>query len=113
MWATANEQNNKGFEVERQKGSSWETLGFVVAKGKSATYQFMDNTPLSNTSYYRLKMIDNDQTFEYSKVVSAQSDKGKTSICMYFIRSGRKNYVRNCHFLGLYGRCIKCEVLFY
>lgn len=70
-WQTASENNNKGFQIERQEGinASWETIGFVAGKGKAATYQFLDKTPL-NVNYYRLRQIDNDGVEKFSKVVS-------------------------------------------
>jgi Concanavalin A-like lectin/glucanases superfamily/Secretion system C-terminal sorting domain len=69
-WITANEVNNKGFQIERLMGNGeWLILGFVNAQGKSATYDFTDKTPL-NASYYRLRQIDNDGKETLSKVVS-------------------------------------------
>ena len=69
-WTTASEINNKGFQVERlQATGNWEILGFVAAKGKAASYQFIDNEPFS-TSYYRLRQLDNDGKETFSKVVS-------------------------------------------
>lgn len=82
-WETANEVNNKGFQVERlapptpSKGENWEVLGFKTANNKAGTYEFMDNAPLS-TSYYRLRQIDNDGKETLSKVISiAATGKGK------------------------------------
>jgi hypothetical protein len=75
-WTTANEVNNKGFQIERMidnpEHSGWKILGFVNAKGKSSTYDFTDNTPLS-TSYYRLRQIDNDGKETFSKVISVST----------------------------------------
>lgn len=70
-WQTANEVNNKGFQVERLKvsGSEWEILGFVAADGKHKDFEFTDNHPLS-MSYYHLRQIDNDGKEALSKVVS-------------------------------------------
>jgi Secretion system C-terminal sorting domain len=83
-WATGNEVNSNSFDIERsQDGKTFAPIGTVKAQGKAANYSFVDNTPLSNTSYYRLKSIDNDQTFEYSKVISVQQGKGKTAIHIY------------------------------
>ena len=79
-WTTANEVNNKGFQIERApqppKGAftTWESIGFVKAKGNAATYEFIDNQPLS-TSYYRLRQIDNDGKETLSKVVSVSNNK--------------------------------------
>lgn len=76
-WATGSEVNNKGFEVERSfNGNEFEVVGFVKGAGNSAsvqTYSFVDAKVLSLNSngdvYYRLKQIDRDGNFEYSKVV--------------------------------------------
>jgi Secretion system C-terminal sorting domain len=89
-WATATEVNNYGFEIQRTlnpspgKGGTpggWEKIGFVKGNGNSNSpkeYSFVDNkTPgvsenpggLSSKLEYRLKQIDNDGQFKYSKVV--------------------------------------------
>ncbi|MBL7817991.1 MAG: T9SS type A sorting domain-containing protein [Saprospiraceae bacterium] len=90
-WQTANEVNNKGFEVERRQSTdgSWETLGFVAAKGKSATYQFIDNqtserfeTSPTLVNYYRLRQIDNDGKETLSKVISI-TNKGNNKLKAY------------------------------
>ncbi len=84
-WITANELNNKGFQVERRQatGDRWDVLGFVAAKGKAANYDFMDKAPLSGgiINYYRLRQVDNDGAETFSKVVSLSTksnDKLKT-----------------------------------
>lgn len=80
-WVTATELNNKGFDIQRSpqppKGAfdKWETLGFVKAEGKAATYTFEDNAPLS-ISYYRLRQVDFDGKETFSKVVSVSQTKG-------------------------------------
>jgi hypothetical protein len=83
-WTTANEVNNKGFQVERaspqpSQGASmtWETLGFVNAKGKAATYEFTDKSPPRGLETYRLRQIDNDGKETLSKVISIER-KAKT-----------------------------------
>ena len=89
-WQTANETNNKGFEVERSpqppKGASekWETLGFVAAKGKAAKYDFLDAAPPlgAEGAYYRLRQIDNDGKETLSKVVSV-INKGTDKLKAY------------------------------
>ena len=75
-WITATELNNKGFDIQRQTlGGKWETIGFVKAEGKAATYNFVDNAPLS-ISYYRLRQVDFDGKETLSKVVSVSQVKG-------------------------------------
>jgi hypothetical protein len=75
-WITATEINNYGFEIEksevRNQKSEWKTIGFVNGYGNSNStkdYSFMDANPSFGKVQYRLKQIDNDGKYEYSKVV--------------------------------------------
>lgn len=72
-WKTATELNNSGFEIQRSKdGITFAKIGFVEGKGtttRTSSYSFADKSPYSGKSYYRLKQIDFDGTYEYSKVV--------------------------------------------
>lgn len=74
-WTTTQEVNAASFDVERsQDGKKWISLGRVEAFGESTTnrnYSFVDNTALNGSNIYRLKMIDRDATYEYSRLVSA------------------------------------------
>ncbi len=71
-WSTATETNNKGFEIQRKNNSEFEKVGFINGKGttsKTNSYTYTDNN-LSNGKYiYRLKQIDFDGSFNYSKEV--------------------------------------------
>ncbi|MEI6507720.1 MAG: T9SS type A sorting domain-containing protein [Bacteroidota bacterium] len=75
-WTTASEINNKGFDIERSvDGKTFEKINFVKGKGNAVSvnsYQFTDvSTPLDMTKvlYYRLKQIDFDGKFSFSKIV--------------------------------------------
>lgn len=72
-WQTASEINNQGFEVQRKtKNTSWENLGFVNGFGNTTetqSYTFVDKSVTSGSYTYRLKQIDFDGTYEYSKEV--------------------------------------------
>ena len=76
-WATATEVSNYGFEVERSTDNSvWNKIGFVAGNGNSnsvKTYSYSDNTASAGTVYYRLKQLDTDGKYEYSKVVSVNN----------------------------------------
>ncbi|MBK7632136.1 MAG: T9SS type A sorting domain-containing protein [Ignavibacteriales bacterium] len=72
-WQTATEINNYGFDVERSavKGN-WEKIGFVNGNGNSNSaknYSFIDDKISAGKYSYRLKQIDNDGQFEYSKII--------------------------------------------
>jgi hypothetical protein len=70
-WRTAQEINNRGFEVQRSlDNQQFEAVGFVDGAGNSnitKSYRWTDNNPQS--AYYRLKQIDFDGKFEYSRQV--------------------------------------------
>jgi hypothetical protein len=72
-WITASEVNTSHFEVERSaNGVNFEYLDQVDAKGNTSStqnYSLVDAKPLSGTSYYRLKMVDNDGSYAFSKIV--------------------------------------------
>jgi photosystem II stability/assembly factor-like uncharacterized protein len=75
-WATASELNNQGFEIEKQS-DSWEKIGFVPGYGTTTepkSYTFIDDNISSGTNTYRLKQIDYDGTFSYSKEISVEVD---------------------------------------
>jgi hypothetical protein len=78
-WKTASERDNKGFEVERSlDGRGFSKIGFVKGQGSSSgrhDYTFTDPEILQRTQYYRLKQVDNDGGFDYSKVVAVETSK--------------------------------------
>ena len=84
-WTTETEKNGSLFEIEKSvNGKSWAKLGEVVAKGNTTrreNYSFTDKNPAA-TNYYRLKMVDRDGSYEYSKIVSANN--GKSTVVNLF-----------------------------
>jgi hypothetical protein len=78
-WSTANEINNKGFDVEVSRDNKTFTSIGLVAAAKSAgglnNYSFTDNKIVSGTNFYRLKQIDNDGAYRYSIVVKLNLQK--------------------------------------
>jgi hypothetical protein len=72
-WATATEENNAGFEVERSiNGKDFVKIGFVHGKGTTTeiqNYIYVDDLMNSEKQYYRLKQIDYSGLFTYSDVI--------------------------------------------
>ncbi len=71
-WQTATETNNKGFEVERKVGNQWEQIGYVAGFGTTTdpkSYSFSDKNVAEGNYTYRLKQIDFDGSYTYSKEV--------------------------------------------
>ncbi|MES2381055.1 MAG: T9SS type A sorting domain-containing protein [Bacteroidota bacterium] len=77
-WSTASEINNNYFEVERSlDAKNYTTIGKVKGNGNTniiSNYQFIDNTQVSTTVYYRLKQVDFDGKFTYSDIVKVSND---------------------------------------
>ncbi|SDF72214.1 Por secretion system C-terminal sorting domain-containing protein [Dyadobacter soli] len=77
-WATADEVNSSHFEIQRSaNGTSWNAIGTVKAADVSKArldYDTVDEAPLAGGNLYRLKMVDRDSTFSYSKISSVVFD---------------------------------------
>lgn len=80
QWTTAAESNSNRFDVERSSnGKNWSRLGSRDAANESSQnfyYSYTDNKPLKGANIYRLKMIDNDGTFSYSRLQEVHFGKG-------------------------------------
>lgn len=74
-WQTGEEIGNSHFDIERSTDARhFEGIGRVSGKGNSSVkqvYSFFDASPKNGPNYYRLKQIDFDGTFEYSRIISA------------------------------------------
>jgi len=78
-WITASEINNSGFEIERRSNneSEWKKIGFVNGSGtttETSVYTFKDENPIYGVSWYRLKQIDYDGSFEYHNPVRVENN---------------------------------------
>jgi hypothetical protein len=73
-WKTEQEFNSKGFEIQRSSDNiNFETVGFVSSQNSNSSvaqyYSFTDNSNISGAnSYYRIKMIDLDNTFSFTGI---------------------------------------------
>lgn len=72
-WQTASELNSAKFIVERSRDANvFMPIGELPAKGKSndqVSYTLRDRGPQEGMNYYRLKQVDLDGSFEYSKIL--------------------------------------------
>jgi hypothetical protein len=80
-WRTETEVSNYGFEIQRALSNSqnltWERIGFVEGYGNSNSpkdYSFFDMNVSAGVYSYRLKQIDTDGKFEYSKIIEIDLD---------------------------------------
>ncbi|WP_165940148.1 T9SS type A sorting domain-containing protein [Dyadobacter psychrotolerans] len=86
-WSTTSEVNSDLFNVERSSNTKdWKSVGSVTASVSSEVekkYSFNDVQPASGVSYYRLKMIDKDATFAYSRIVKVQFEGNSELVTVY------------------------------
>jgi len=77
-WTTATELNNQGFEIERSSSNQeWTKIGYVPGFGTTTeprSYSYVDNNVSAGSYYYRLKQIDFNGAFEYSKEIEVLVD---------------------------------------
>ena len=85
-WTTQSENNFSHFLLERSTdGRNYEAIANIKGSGNfsGGGYTYQDAPNLSNPKYYyRLKMVDNDEKFTYSRVL-VENFTGKKSIAIY------------------------------
>lgn len=83
-WTTAEETNSSHFEIQRSaNGHNWATLETVKAATESRVttpYYSFDKLPLAGQNLYRLKMVDTDGTFAYSKIEALTFDSAQNAL---------------------------------
>jgi hypothetical protein len=77
-WKTASEFNNDKFIVERSSDAvQWYNIGEVKGNGTTSLpheYNLLDKNPIKGTNYYRLRQVDFDGQFEYSRIILINFD---------------------------------------
>lgn len=99
-WKTGNEQNVQLFDIERSEdGMIFNTIGETPALGGlgiEQNYEYVDQSvKLNNVPvfYYRLKQLDFDGMFEYSKVIELEFGKGNVKVKMNIFPNPTIDYV--------------------
>ncbi|CAG5000600.1 hypothetical protein DYBT9275_02495 [Dyadobacter sp. CECT 9275] len=86
-WVTTAETNSDRFEIERsQEGKNWNKIGTIASHGESISrknYSFSDTNPLHGENLYRLRMVDKDETFAYSRKVSVTLEGPGPDLSVY------------------------------
>ena len=82
-WETASEIDASHFELERSRdGQTFNFIGEILANGNtnlSTTYSFTDEAPSMSRDYYRLKMVDLDGSYAYSKMVIIDQEQEESA----------------------------------
>ncbi|MES2559225.1 MAG: T9SS type A sorting domain-containing protein, partial [Bacteroidota bacterium] len=116
-WQTGSEQNNHTFEIQRSlNNQTFSTIAEVKGNGtttKVSNYNHTDfnaadlftQTP---TLYYRLKQLDFDGNYVYSKTVSVTSTKERNSTQFIIYPNPSSNSIT---LTGLRDAAVVCDVL--
>lgn len=83
-WLTATESNNSHFEIEYSADAkSFEQIGVKDGAGNSGVpqrYRFVVDQVRPENAYYRLKQVDLDQKFSYSRIILVAGDEPENFI---------------------------------
>jgi len=117
-WHTSTELNTSRFIVQHSTdGTSFTDIGNVKAIGSGANgYSSTDNNPTPGINYYRLKSVDKDGSFAYSKIVSVQFTVNSNQLAVYPNPSKDKVTVRGNHIASIQvvdnmGKILKTQTL--
>jgi hypothetical protein len=109
-WRTVNEINTSYFGIERSAdGLNWIKVKNVKAAGSSLqvlNYTALDEQPLTGISYYRLKLVDVDKEFKFSRIAAVDFNK-ESNINIYPNPSNGLFQITNC---GNYNQVIVSDV---
>ncbi|MEM1325595.1 MAG: T9SS type A sorting domain-containing protein [Bacteroidota bacterium] len=121
-WATASEQNNSHFLIERSRdGKQFEAIGKVQGAGTTVEqqdYAFLDEAPFEGVNYYRLQQVDIDGTYEYSEIeaVFISAKEGETLAIFPIPAREVLNYntaqlegMEAIHLFDMMGRIVKTD----
>ncbi len=79
QWQTTQEQNLAGYTVLRSTdGITYAAIAYAAARsngGLTTDYTVPDNLPFKGINYYRLKMVDKDGNFSFSRIVSVNINR--------------------------------------
>lgn len=99
-WSTTVETNSDHFEIQRSlSGKDWVKIGGVESHNESVVkqiYDFTDQQPMADQNLYRLKMVDRDGTFAYSRIQSVKFEKvDQAAVSVYPNPATDKIYVNH------------------
>lgn len=85
-WTISSQSNFSHFELQKSDNNREFLNLSKIAFSVAPKYQFIDKAVNEKLgiNYYRLKMIDLDGYFEYSKIISVKNDKGVSQIGQFY-----------------------------
>lgn len=85
-WTTAIESGSNHFEIQRStNGTKWETLSITPALGRAnslRSYLYLDSTNSLPTTYYRVRLVNNDGRAEVSRIRCAKNNLIENNVAL-------------------------------
>lgn len=120
-WQTANEVNTAYFNIERcADGINFSQIGTINASVNTSSaknYSYTDQQTLHGTGFYRLKMVDIDGKFTYSKIVAIKIDSKNNTLLIFpnpakdvlYVQANGVNEMATIQIVDATGRKLKEE----
>ncbi len=103
LWQTINEINTASFTTQHSiDGITYNEIDTKAAVGEGDnSYSLLDKSPIGGINYYRLKSIDKDGSFSYSKVASVQIVASRYEIVVVPNPAKEKVIVKGNHIISV------------
>ena len=86
-WKTSSENHVSTYQLEKlqtlNNKETWSSMAAIKANNAPSNYENFDVSPNVGTNYYRLKIVDADGSFSYSKIVSVEFSSLKTLVFLF------------------------------
>ena len=105
-WLVDDNHTGDRFQIEKSndgKNFSVNSVLFTTTKIGTETYTYTENAKLEGGAYYRIKIINKDNSVSYSKIVFLKNTTGNTTEEIYF--TSKPDSICSCFF---FQRCCKC-----
>jgi len=83
-WSTASEVNTSTYIIEKSTDSkNYSVIGEVSAKNAPSSYSYIDKSKAVGVAYYRIKILDKNGSYTYSRVVSVNANIALSVLAVY------------------------------
>ena len=85
-WTAESQSHFKNYEVQYSNdGIKFQTIATIAGalKGSNQKYSYQHNNPRQGNIFYRLKMMDKNGKFEYSKIIALKLNCNRSSLMVY------------------------------
>lgn len=95
-WTVQSEALGDKYELQRSMdGKSFSYVASFSATGRAKDYEYKDVNPYTGINYYRLKLINNDGSVHYSKIVNARLNAARDFAVEVAPNPFRQSFVMN------------------